>query len=51
MEATLIGGGVALTDGTAHDFAAWVEPHLPAMTRFAGRVVAGADRDDVVQDA
>jgi RNA polymerase sigma factor (sigma-70 family) len=51
MEATLIGGRVAVADGTAHDFAAWVEPHLSAMTRFAGRLVARADRDDLVQDA
>ncbi|HEX2895758.1 MAG TPA: sigma-70 family RNA polymerase sigma factor [Marmoricola sp.] len=42
---------MAVADGSAHDFAAWVEPHLPAMTRFAGRLVAGADRDDLVQDA
>jgi RNA polymerase sigma factor (sigma-70 family) len=51
MEATLIGGRVAVADGSAHDFAAWVEPHLPAMTRFAGRLVPGPDRDDLVQDA
>jgi RNA polymerase sigma factor (sigma-70 family) len=33
------------------DFNAWVRPHLPSMTRFAARLVATADRDDVVQDA
>lgn len=32
-------------------FTAWVEPHLPAMTRLAGRLVPPADRDDVVQEA
>ena len=51
MEATLIGGRVEGTGGSAHDFADWVEPHLPAMTRFAGRLVPSADRDDLVQDA
>ncbi|MBW8750518.1 MAG: sigma-70 family RNA polymerase sigma factor [Propionibacteriales bacterium] len=51
MEATLIGGRVAVANGSAHDFADWVEPHLPAMTRFAGRLVPSADRDDLVQDA
>jgi RNA polymerase sigma factor (sigma-70 family) len=51
MEATLIGGRVTVADGSAHDFAAWVEPHLPAMTRYAGRLVPSADRDDLVQDA
>ncbi len=39
------------TGGSAHAFADWVEPHLPAMTRFAGRLVPSADRDDLVQDA
>lgn len=33
------------------DFTAWVRPHLPAMTRFATRLVPAADRDDLVQDA
>ena len=42
---------MAVADGSAHDFAAWVEPHLPAMTRYAGRLVPRADRDDLVQDA
>jgi RNA polymerase sigma-70 factor (ECF subfamily) len=51
VEATLIGGRVAGTGGSAHDFADWVEPHVPAMTRFAGRLVPPADRDDLVQDA
>ncbi len=35
----------------AREFTAWVEPHLPAMTRLAGRLVPAADRDDVVQEA
>ena len=42
---------MAGTGGSAHDFADWVEPHLPVMTRFAGRLVPSADRDDLVQDA
>jgi RNA polymerase sigma factor (sigma-70 family) len=33
------------------DFAAWVRPHLPAITRLAARLVAPVDRDDVVQEA
>jgi len=33
------------------DFAAWVRPHLPALGRYAARLVGPADRDDVVQDA
>jgi RNA polymerase sigma factor (sigma-70 family) len=46
-------GGVvgATTDRTTQDFASWVEPHLPAMARLAGRLVPTANRDDVVQEA
>ena len=51
MEAVLLGEGVTVTDGSARDFTDWVEPHLPAMTRFAGRLLPGPDRDDLVQDA
>jgi RNA polymerase sigma-70 factor, ECF subfamily len=32
-------------------FAAWIRPHLPAMSRLAARLAAGADRDDIVQEA
>ena len=42
---------MAVADGSADDFAAWVEPHVPAMARFASRLVPSADRDDLVQDA
>lgn len=35
----------------AREFAAFVEPHLAAMARFAARLVSGGDRDDVVQEA
>lgn len=35
---------------SAHQFAAWVQPHLPAAARFASRLVPAADRDDVVQE-
>lgn len=35
----------------ADDFTAWVEPHLPAMARYASRLVPPADGDDVVQEA
>jgi RNA polymerase sigma factor (sigma-70 family) len=33
------------------DFAAWVSPHLPALTRLAGRLAPASDRDDCVQEA
>jgi RNA polymerase sigma-70 factor, ECF subfamily len=35
----------------ATEFAAWVRPHLPAMTRLAARMAPSADQDDIVQDA
>ena len=35
--------------GTPADFERWVEPHLTALTLFAGRRVAPVDRDEVVQ--
>ena len=37
--------------GSPGEFARWVQPHLTALTRYAGRQVAPADRDDVVQEA
>ena len=37
--------------GTPAEFARWVEPHLVVLARYAGRHVAPADRDDVVQEA
>ena len=37
--------------GTPADFARWVQPHLTSLSRYAGRYVASADRDDVVQEA
>ncbi len=37
--------------GTPAEFARWVEPHLVALARYAGRRVAASDRDDVVQEA
>lgn len=33
------------------DFQAWVQPHVPAMTRYAARLVGSAERDDVVQES
>ncbi|MEI2811687.1 MAG: RNA polymerase sigma factor [Nocardioides sp.] len=33
------------------DFSAWVSPHLPAMHRYAARLVDRADVDDVLQEA
>jgi RNA polymerase sigma factor (sigma-70 family) len=38
-------------DESSREFADWVEPHLPAMARLAARLVAPAERDDVVQEA
>jgi RNA polymerase sigma factor (sigma-70 family) len=49
---TLISGGRDMTErGTPAEFARWVQPHLTVMTRYAGRQVTPADRDDVVQEA
>jgi RNA polymerase sigma factor (sigma-70 family) len=45
-----IGDGTS-DEAAAPDFAAWVRPHLPALTRLAARRVAPVDRDDVVQDS
>ncbi|MGH9121392.1 MAG: RNA polymerase sigma factor [Acidimicrobiales bacterium] len=33
------------------DFAAWVSPHIAAMSRLASRLAGAAERDDVVQEA
>jgi len=33
------------------DFAEWVRPHLPAMSRLAARLAPGCDHDDIVQEA
>ncbi len=37
--------------GPEPEFEAWATPHLRAMTHLASRLVGGADRDDVVQEA
>src|SRR5690242_6915224 len=37
--------------GEELDFQAWVAPFLPAMHRYASRLVANGDRDDVVQES
>lgn len=42
--------GTAVPD-TADAFADWVQPHLPAMSRLAARLVPAGDRDDIVQEA
>ncbi len=36
---------------TADGYAAWVRPHLAAMSRLAARLTSDSERDDVVQDA
>ncbi len=36
---------------TTDGYAAWVRPHLAAMSRLAARLTSDAERDDVVQDA
>jgi RNA polymerase sigma-70 factor (ECF subfamily) len=36
---------------TPRQFADWVRPHLPAMTRVAARLTTPSDADDVVQEA
>ena len=38
-------------DASSDGFAAWVEPHLVAMNLLAARLVASADREDVVQES
>jgi len=43
--------GASGASPAAVEFASWVQPHLPAMARLAGRLVPEADRDDVVQEA
>jgi RNA polymerase sigma factor (sigma-70 family) len=43
--------GLRMAQGTTGDFGDWVAPHLPAMTRYAARLVGTDDRDDIVQDA
>lgn len=43
-------GGRTSHEWAAAEFAAWVRPHLPAMTRLAARL-APRDRDDVVQES
>ncbi len=37
--------------GALAEFARWVQPHLTTLSRYAGRHVPAADRDDVVQEA
>jgi RNA polymerase sigma-70 factor (ECF subfamily) len=36
---------------TLDDFADWVRPHLPAMSRLAARIAPGCDSEDIVQEA
>ncbi len=43
--------GVQGPPGDGPGFVAWVRPHLSAMSRLAGRLAVGADRDDIVQEA
>lgn len=52
MEALTIGDAMAgLAPGSRDDFATWVEPYVPALNRYATRLVGPDDRDDVVQEA
>lgn len=41
----------AVEGSRSSDFAEWVRPHLPALGRYATRLVGPADRDDVVQES
>ncbi len=50
MEATVVERG-RVSRVQPSEFTAWVEPHLPAMSRYAARLVPAADRDDVLQEA
>ena len=40
-----------MSAGRGEDFAGWVAPHLVLMGRYARRLVAEADAEDVVQEA
>jgi RNA polymerase sigma-70 factor (ECF subfamily) len=51
VEVALTEGRLMVEPDSDRDFAGWVAPHLPAMSQLAGRLVARAERDDVVQDA
>lgn len=52
VEALTIGDAMAgLAPGSRDDFATWVEPYVPALNRYATRLVGPDDRDDVVQEA
>ncbi|GAA3108939.1 hypothetical protein GCM10010530_35360 [Kribbella aluminosa] len=44
-------GAAQAPPGDGPGFVAWVRPWLGAMARLAGRLAAGVDRDDVVQEA
>lgn len=43
--------GWSPVDSEAAAFTGWVHPHVPAMSRYARRLVPAGDADDVVQDA
>lgn len=52
MEALTIGDAmVGLAPGSRDDFATWVAPFVPALNRYATRLVGPDDREDVVQEA
>lgn len=44
-------GRRSVDEADPYEFAAWVEPHLPAMARLAARLAPPGDGDDVVQEA
>jgi RNA polymerase sigma-70 factor (ECF subfamily) len=51
MELAVVRGQPVQRIDSTEAFGEWVAPHVPAMTRLAGRLVPAADRDDVVQEA
>jgi RNA polymerase sigma factor (sigma-70 family) len=51
VEAGVVPRRRSVSESDAYDFAAWVEPHLPAMAGLAARLVPPGDSDDVVQEA
>lgn len=48
---TAVMGDVMRARTDAEDFESWVRPALPAVNRYAGRLVPAEDREDLVQEA
>jgi RNA polymerase sigma factor (sigma-70 family) len=51
VEGTRVTGSSTHPLGSVDTFSAWVEPHLPTMTRLAAILTSESECEDVVQDA